>query len=142
MARSRAITAALRKHQGFMTGDEIRHARLSYGLSLPEFERALGVGKNTVGRWERNTVPPTGAANLGLWVAANAPAVFEKWARLRGIEVKRQTHRATTLATRTSQASSAPTLTVSRGAKVGASTTTQANPASTPGSPVVAAGEV
>jgi putative zinc finger/helix-turn-helix YgiT family protein len=88
MARSRAITAGLRKAQGFMDGDEIRRIRRSYGLKLPVFERALGVGKNTVGRWERNTVPPTGAANFGLFVAAKYPAVFEEWARQRGITVR------------------------------------------------------
>jgi putative zinc finger/helix-turn-helix YgiT family protein len=88
MARSRAITAGLRKAQGFMDGDEIRRIRRSYGLKLPEFEQALGVGKNTVGRWERNTVPPTGAANFGLFVAAKYPAVFEDWAGERGITVR------------------------------------------------------
>jgi putative zinc finger/helix-turn-helix YgiT family protein len=94
MARSRAITDALRKHQGFMTGAEIRRVRDGYGLSLPDFEKALGVGKNTVGRWERGTVPPTGAANLGLWVAATAPDVFEKWARLRGVNIESRPQRA------------------------------------------------
>lgn len=87
MARSKAITAGLRKAHGFMDGEEIKRVRKSYGLSLPDFERALGVGKNTVGRWERNTVPPTGAANFGLMVAAEHPAVFEEWARRRGVSV-------------------------------------------------------
>lgn len=106
MARSRAITTALRKHQGFLIGEEIRDARLSYGLNLPEFEKALGVGKNTVGRWERGTVPPIGAANFGLWAAANAPDAFEKWAALRGVKVKKRPARAATLAGTTSSAPS------------------------------------
>lgn len=88
MARSRAITSGLRKAQGFMDGEEIRRVRKSYGLRLPEFEQALAVGKNTVGRWERNTVPPTGAANFGLFVAAKYPAVFEEWARQRGVAIR------------------------------------------------------
>ncbi|MBK8248742.1 MAG: hypothetical protein IPK85_15260 [Gemmatimonadetes bacterium] len=56
-------------------------------MNQAEFEKALGVGKNVVGRWERGTVPPTGAANLGLWVALHEPEVFAKWARTRGVEV-------------------------------------------------------
>jgi putative zinc finger/helix-turn-helix YgiT family protein len=88
MARSAAITAALRHAKHFPTGDEIRRIRLSYELSLKDFERALGAGKNTVGRWERSTVPPTGAANFGLWVAANYRDVFRKWAEMRGVHIK------------------------------------------------------
>ena len=113
MARSRAITSALRKSQdGFLTGDEIRAVRLGYELSLPDFERALGVGKNTVGRWERGTVPPTGAANMGLWVAAHRPVVFEEWARLRGVRIKKRPQRGATAAMSTSQAPSTPTITL------------------------------
>lgn len=87
-AKSRALTGGLRKAQGFMDGDEIKSVRESYGLSLPDFEKALGVGKNTVGRWERNTVPPTAAANIGLFVAAKHRDVFEAWARQRGVAIK------------------------------------------------------
>lgn len=85
MARSRTLTDALRKYRGLLTADEIEEARDQYGLSLSAFEKALGVGKNTVGRWERGVVPPTAAANLGLWVALNEPEVFAKWAQLRGV---------------------------------------------------------
>ena len=90
MARSRAITDALRKYRGLLTADEIQEARDQYGLSLAAFEKALGVGKNTVGRWERGVVPPTAAANFGLWVALNEPEVFEKWARLRGVKIPKR----------------------------------------------------
>lgn len=101
MARSRAITTGLRKAQGFMDGEEIKRVRKSYGLKLPEFEQALGVGKNTVGRWERNTVPPTGAANFGLFVAAKYPAVFEEWARERGVAIRTRPRVAVTAASQT-----------------------------------------
>lgn len=104
MKRSRAITAGLRKAQGFMDGEEIKRVRKSYGLSLPDFEKALGVGKNTVGRWERNTVPPTGAANIGLFIAAAHRAVFEEWARKRGVVIPLRR-----VATATWQTSSTPT---------------------------------
>lgn len=87
MAKSRAITSALRQAQGFLSNDEIRAVRNRYRLSLADFERALGVGQKTVGRWERGTVPPIGAANLGLWVAAHYPAVFVEWAKKRGITI-------------------------------------------------------
>jgi len=116
MARSRAITAALRKSQdGFLAGDEIRAVRLAYELNLPDFERALGVGKNTVGRWERGTVPPIGAANIGLWIAATRPDVFKEWARLRGVHIKKRPQRAATAVMSTSQAPSAPMLKLDRG---------------------------
>jgi putative zinc finger/helix-turn-helix YgiT family protein len=107
-ARQRAITAALRKNQGFMTGDEIRAARESYGLTLPEFERALAVGKNTVGRWERGTVPPASSANIGLWLAAKKPDVFEEYARLRGVEIKKRPAATVTAEAKTSVRPPAP----------------------------------
>lgn len=145
MARSRAITAALRKGQeGFLTGVEIRAVRLRYELSLPEFERALGVGKNTVGRWERGTVPPIGAANIGLWIAANRPDVFEEWARLRGVHIKKRPQRAATAAMSTSQAPSTPILTLDRGkpqAVIGAMKKVRADGSPPQESSAIAAGE-
>lgn len=107
-ARQKAITSALRKHQGFMTAEEIRRARESYDLTLPEFERALGVGKNTVGRWERGTVPPASSANIGLWLAANKPEVFEEWARLRGVDIRKHAQVASAAEMKTSLGPPAP----------------------------------
>src|SRR5947207_1343575 len=72
-AHSRALTAALRNAQGLMSGERIRAARRRLGMTLPEFEKAMCVGAKTAGRWERGTVPPTGAANIGLWLAENHP---------------------------------------------------------------------
>jgi putative zinc finger/helix-turn-helix YgiT family protein len=115
MARSRAITTALRKNDGLPTGDEIRAARLSYELNLSDFERALGVGKNTVGRWERGTVPPASSANLGLWVAINKPAVFVEWAASRGVRIGHTRDRTVMLALTTSASPGAPSLTVEDG---------------------------
>lgn len=88
LARSRAVTAAIRKAENLLSGEDIRAARLSYGLSLSEFERALGVGKNTVGRWERGTVPPSASANLGLWVAKTKRSAFIEWAASRGVNIE------------------------------------------------------
>jgi HTH-type transcriptional regulator / antitoxin MqsA len=80
-ASSRAMTAAVRKAHGFLSGEEIKSLRESLHFTQAEFEHALGVGKKTVGRWERGTVPPTAAANFALWVASQHPAVFQEWAR-------------------------------------------------------------
>lgn len=106
-AQQKSITNALRTLHGFLTGDEILAARKSYGLNQSDFEKALGVGKNTVGRWERGTVPPSQAANLGLWVAANAPDVFEKWARMRGVRITRVPQKDLTAALRSEVSTSA-----------------------------------
>lgn len=108
-ARSRAITAALRNRDPLaMGGEEIHNLRLSFELTLPDFEKALGVGKNTVGRWERGTVPPSAAANFCLWVAANYPAIFEQWAQFRGVQIPRR--RSHAVAATTSTAPSTPRL--------------------------------
>ncbi len=86
-ARQMAVTNAIRTRRGLLTTGEIEYARNQYGLNQADFEKALGVGKNVVGRWERGTVPPTGAANFGLWVALHEPEVFARWAKTRGVEV-------------------------------------------------------
>ncbi len=80
LANSRAYTAALRKVEGLLTPEEIRGARVRLRMTQPQFERALGVGKKTVVRWERGTVPPSRGANVALWLAANYPTVFLEYA--------------------------------------------------------------
>ncbi len=102
-AQHRAITAALRKRDGFLSAGEIKLAREQYGLSLPEFEKALGVGKNTVGRWERGTVPPASAANFGLWMARYEPVVFERYASTRGVVIRKRPQHATSAMAETEQ---------------------------------------
>jgi len=56
---------------------------VSLSARRTEFERALGVGKKTVVRWERGTVPPSRAANGMLWLAGHYPSVFLEYARQR-----------------------------------------------------------
>ena len=85
MASSRARTAALRKAEGLPTPEAIRNIRTSLSLTQAAFEQALGVGKKTVVRWERGTVPPSSAACGMLWVAEHHPAVFLEYASERMI---------------------------------------------------------
>jgi putative zinc finger/helix-turn-helix YgiT family protein len=89
-ANSRAITTAIRQARNLPTGEEIRDARIgNLGMTLPQFEQAMCVGPNTVGRWERGTVAPSGAATGMLWVAINRPEVFLEFARSRGVVPRR-----------------------------------------------------
>lgn len=82
-ASSQARTAAIRNADSLVSPEDIRSARLRLNMSQPEFELALGVGKKTVGRWERGTVPPSGGANIGLWLAVYHPDQFLEYARPR-----------------------------------------------------------
>lgn len=83
LASSRAFAAAARKAQNLLSPDEIRQARVRLGLTQPQFEEQLGVGKKTVVRWERGTVVPSKAANGLLWLALRYPSVFQEYARER-----------------------------------------------------------
>lgn len=78
--RSKAITSAIRESQGLFTPERITRARVGLGMKPAQFERALGLGKKTVSRWERGTVPPSRAANFALWVAERYPRVVEEFA--------------------------------------------------------------
>jgi putative zinc finger/helix-turn-helix YgiT family protein len=127
-ANSRAITAAIRQAKDLPTGEEVRDARINkLHMTLPEFEQALCVGPNTVGRWERGTVAPSGVATGMLWLAINRPNVFLEFARSRGVIPKRLAPNAT-LTAESSQGPSTPntkpTLTVSRGGTFMIKTTT------------------
>lgn len=62
--------------RGLFSPAEIKAIRKSYRLKQPQFEKALGVGKKTVIRWEAGTIPPSGAANSLLWIAQNERSAF------------------------------------------------------------------
>src|SRR5687767_9351837 len=49
----RRATAKIREEDALLTPEQVRGIRRKYGLTQPEFERLLGVGANTVVRWER-----------------------------------------------------------------------------------------
>ena len=83
LAHSRAAATAVREAQGLLSPERIRAARMRMGMTLPQFEHAMGVGAKTVGRWERGTVAPSRAANGMLWLAERHPDVFLEYARER-----------------------------------------------------------
>jgi putative zinc finger/helix-turn-helix YgiT family protein len=83
MAHSRAYASAVREADRLMSPEAIRNARLQLGLTQDQFERALGVGKKTVVRWERGTVAPSQGANAMLWLAGRYPSVFMEYAQER-----------------------------------------------------------
>jgi putative zinc finger/helix-turn-helix YgiT family protein len=85
MAHSLALTEALREQEHFPTGPKVKEIRSRLGMSQELFEQALGVGKNTIGRWERGTVPPASAARGLLWFAEHYPTQFLEYARTRGV---------------------------------------------------------
>ena len=89
MASSRAYATAIREAEQFPSPDAIRQTRLALRMTQQQFERALGVGKKTVVRWERGTVPPSGAAGGMLWLAARHPEVFLEYARMRNPDLER-----------------------------------------------------
>jgi HTH-type transcriptional regulator/antitoxin MqsA len=50
-----AVVDARRRHEGLLTGGDIRKIRLSVSLSQADLEDALGIGPKTIVRWENNT---------------------------------------------------------------------------------------
>ena len=84
----RLASAEFTQKHGLPTPAEIRATREFYGLNQEEFERALGVGKKTVVRWERGTVPPGGAANSLLWLSMHQPDAFIALASKNGVSIE------------------------------------------------------
>lgn len=78
----RRATAKIRTEDGLLAPDEVKAIRTRLGLTQPEFERLLGVGKNTVVRWERGTVPQSAATDSLLRLIErfpeNAPFLAER----------------------------------------------------------------
>lgn len=83
MAHSRALATAVREAEGLFSPERIREIRMRLSLSQENFERALGVGRKTVVRWERGTVPPSRAANGLIWFAERYPSAFLEFAQER-----------------------------------------------------------
>lgn len=86
-AREGAYAQAVARASDGFTGAEIRALRERYGLTQSEFETALGLGKKTLVRWERGTVPPSSAAVGLLWMADRHPDVFAELAGRNGINI-------------------------------------------------------
>jgi putative zinc finger/helix-turn-helix YgiT family protein len=83
----RRATAQIREEDGLLTPEQVRRIRRKYGLTQPEFERLLGVGANTVVRWERGTVPQGSAADSLLRLLDQFPENARFLADLHGVEL-------------------------------------------------------
>lgn len=81
----RRATAKIREEDGLLTPEQVRGVRRKYGLTQPEFERLLGVGANTLVRWERGTVPQGSAADSLLRLLDEFPENAEFLGRLHGV---------------------------------------------------------
>lgn len=94
----RRATAKIREEDGLLTPDELRGIRRKYGLKQPEFERLLGVGANTVVRWERGTVPQGSAADSLLRLLDEFPENARFLAELHGVQLPEEGRKARTRA--------------------------------------------
>ena len=83
----RRATAKIREEDGLLTPDEVRGIRRKFGLTQPEFELLLGVGANTVVRWERGTVPQGSAADSLLRLVDEFPENARFLAGLHGVDL-------------------------------------------------------
>ena len=70
--RREANLSYIREH-GLVEPSQIRELRESLGMTQPEFEKAIGAGRNTVSRWESGTVIPAGTANTLLGILIRHP---------------------------------------------------------------------
>ncbi len=83
----RRATTRVREQDGLLTPEQVREVRRRYGLTQPVFERLLGVGVNTVVRWERGTVPQNAAADSLLRLIEQFPENARFLAELHGVQL-------------------------------------------------------
>lgn len=81
-------TARIREEDGLLTPEQVRAVRKKYGFTQPEFERLLGVGTNTVVRWERGTVPQNSAADSLLRLIREFPENARFLGELHGVPLR------------------------------------------------------
>ncbi|HLL81093.1 MAG TPA: type II TA system antitoxin MqsA family protein [Longimicrobium sp.] len=86
-ASLRAEAEAVRAATGLLSPAEVKEIRGRLGLTQPEFERLLGVGKNTVVRWERGTIAQGAAADSLLRLVARSLDNARYLAELHGVEL-------------------------------------------------------
>lgn len=76
MDRAQQLAAAeIREAEGLLAPDAIRGIRDALDLSQADFERLLGFGPKTVGRWERGTVIPNASSDLLIRLVGSFPEV-------------------------------------------------------------------
>jgi putative zinc finger/helix-turn-helix YgiT family protein len=85
----RRATERIRQEDGLLTPEQVKAIRTQLGLTQPEFERLLGVGKNTCVRWERGTIPQSAATDSLLRLVERFPENARYLAELHGVELGR-----------------------------------------------------
>jgi putative zinc finger/helix-turn-helix YgiT family protein len=72
--------ALARAELGLLSPDEIRAIRIRLGLTQGDLERALGVSRGSVGRWERGPVFPSVTADKLLRILDEHPELLQSTA--------------------------------------------------------------
>jgi putative zinc finger/helix-turn-helix YgiT family protein len=90
--------ARVREEDALLTPDQVRGIRQKLGLTQPQFECLLGVGANTVVRWERGTVPQGSAADSLLRLLDALPENARFLADLHGVDLPANGRKARTKA--------------------------------------------
>lgn len=85
-------TMKVHEQDGLLTPGQVREVRKRHGLTQPAFEKLLGVGVNTVVRWERGTVPQNSSADSLLRLVARFPENARFLAELHGVELGGDPH--------------------------------------------------
>jgi putative zinc finger/helix-turn-helix YgiT family protein len=84
----RRATARIRAEDGLLAPEQVKALRIRLGLTQPEFERLLGVGKNTCVRWERGTIPQSAATDSLLRLIDRFPENADFLGELHGVELR------------------------------------------------------
>ncbi|MDP2400345.1 MAG: type II toxin-antitoxin system MqsA family antitoxin [Actinomycetota bacterium] len=73
---TRQAVAMARRDIGLLTPDEIREMRPSLGLTQHDLDRALGVSRGLIGKWERGEVFQSATADRPMRVIREAPELL------------------------------------------------------------------
>jgi putative zinc finger/helix-turn-helix YgiT family protein len=84
----RRATARIRAEDGLLAPEQVKALRTRLGLTQPEFEQLLGVGKNTCVRWERGTIPQSAATDSLLRLIDRFPENADFLGELHGVELR------------------------------------------------------
>jgi HTH-type transcriptional regulator/antitoxin MqsA len=86
-AIQRTAADQARTEAGALTGGQIRAVRERLGLSQSEFEKLLGVGPKTAGRWERGTVFQGAAVDTLIRIIDEDPKWAERLGKRHGVRI-------------------------------------------------------
>lgn len=91
LALTKALDAAYRETNGFLTPDEIKSLRKRLDLSQQDFETLLGVTSPTVSRWETGKVVQTRTADNLMRLMRNINCVPEELKKICGLTSSNET---------------------------------------------------